>query len=494
MREEVLRMERVTYTEQGETRLENFSMSIRAGEILGLLPVNRYGIEALLKLLGQNLPLHYGYIYYREKLINQWRSSDYEMNRISVIRNKSCLTERLTVTDNIFVLRPGYKKHLVQPKVLKQQLQQFLDDIDLDINADAYIETLTPFERFVVELLRAVVAGNYLVVLEDVSTFISDVELQKLHRIVRHYAKQGISFLYIASHSEEAKQICDRMAIMKNGQIIKYLEKADNLPDSYMYQWTDGFDRYVSEQIAQKKENFAGTGSAFKLEGLCSGEVRNLSFSVAPGECLVLQDLNNCMIQDLVKVLSGEHRVEKGRMWIGEEEFMQKPDHRIGVIQEVPVRSMLFPNMSYLDNLCFTLDYRMPNVWRSRKVKRSLRLEYAKLLGEEAFDTKVENLTQKQKYDLIYTRILIQNPKVVFCVQPFKGAEVSIRVHVWELLERFLEKGIAVVILAVNLADSLALADRLLRVVKGQKMKEYDRKDFGNLPDDAPWLYMYQER
>ena len=98
-------------------------------------------------------------------------------------------------------------------------------------------------------------------------------------------------------------------------------------------------------------------------------------------------------------------------------------------------------------------------VWGSKRVKKSLRQEYAELLGEEVFDLPVDRLTEWQKYDLIYTRIYLQNPKVVFCVQPFKSAEVALRIHIMELLERFLNKGIPVVIMAVNLADSLALAD-----------------------------------
>ena len=74
-------------------------MSIWAGEIMGLMPVNRHGISALIKLLRQNLPLHYGYVYYHEKQVNHWRYSDSSMNRISVIQNKSCLAEGLTVAE-----------------------------------------------------------------------------------------------------------------------------------------------------------------------------------------------------------------------------------------------------------------------------------------------------------------------------------------------------------------------------------------------------------
>ena len=58
---------------------------------------------------------------------------------------------------------------------------------------------------------------------------------------------------------------------------------------------------------------------------------------------------------------------------------------------------------------------------------RSIRTEYAPLLGAEVFDLRVNELTARQKYDLVFTRLLLQRPKVVFCIHPFKKAEVSIR-------------------------------------------------------------------
>lgn len=508
MREEILRMERVTYREQGVTLLENFSMTIWAGEILGLVPVNHFGLTALIRLLGQNLPLHYGYVYYKEKLVNDWRfpgsgispihmnpiaMNRTSMNRISVIRNRSCLAEGLTVADNIFVLRPGFKKRLMQPGILRKQLQPFLKDIGVEISADAYIEELTDFERFVVELLKAVVAGNHLVVLEDISTFISAEELEKLGAILCHYAKRGMSFLYIAAHFEEARQVCGRTALMLNGQITKIFQVMDKAPDPFFLRCTEDFDRHVREQMEQRPEPEKGR-NVFEAKGICSGQLEKLGFSVAGGECLVMQDLDNCMIQELIPVLSGEKRPKGGQILISGTAFTGRMDRRIAIIQELPVHSMLFSNMSYLDNLCFTLDHRMNGVWGRGRIKKSLRQEYAGVLGEDVFDLPVEELTEWQKYDLIYTRIFLQNPEIVFCVQPFKSAEVSLRIHIMEQLERFLNKGIPVVIMAVNLADSLALADRLLRVRRGGRVQEYHRGEFSKLPGNTPWLYLYQEK
>ena len=166
MRNEILRMNQVTYESQGVTQLDNFSLSVGEGEILGLVPVNNYGVEALFSLLTQNLPLRWGYVYYHEKLVNDWHSHRRGSNRISVIRNESCLAKDLTVADNIFVLRPGFRKWRIQPRILKEQLIPFIEEIGVPIRADAYIDELTAFQRFVVELLKAVVAGSRLIVLK----------------------------------------------------------------------------------------------------------------------------------------------------------------------------------------------------------------------------------------------------------------------------------------------------------------------------------------
>lgn len=105
----------------------------------------------------------------------------------------------------------------------------------------------------------------------------------------------------------------------------------------------------------------------------------------------------------------------------------------------------------------------------------------------------IEELSEKQKYQLVYMRVLLQKPKIVFCVQPFKGADLSHRMFIWKLLEMMLDKGITVVILALNLADSISLAERLVQVGSGGFAEEITRDQFGSLAGDAPWRYLYRE-
>lgn len=153
---------------------------------------------------------------------------------------------------------------------------------------------------------------------------------------------------------------------------------------------------------------------------------------------------------------------------------------------------MIFPGMSYLENLCFTMDHRMKALWRSSRVRRGLKSAYAQWLGPDLLERRVEDLSETERCELVYHRVLLQRPEVVFCVQPFRMADVAMRMRIWRLLEELLDKGVAVVILAVNLADSLSLADRLIRVRRGRPQEEFDRVHFNDLPTDAPWLNLYR--
>ena len=101
MRNEVLRMERVTYKEDEVVKLKDFNLQIFQGEVMGFLPVNSHGKTALLKLLERNLPLYDGYIYYGGEKVNTWKENYKAANRISIIQEKSSLAGNLNIADDI---------------------------------------------------------------------------------------------------------------------------------------------------------------------------------------------------------------------------------------------------------------------------------------------------------------------------------------------------------------------------------------------------------
>lgn len=489
MREEVLRMTKVTYKEQGGTLLRDFSLNVFEGEIMGFIPLNdSHVMTALSELLRRNFPIEAGNIYYCERLLNSWRSPAPRYNHIGVIQKNSSLMEGMTVADNIFVLRPGFKSWIVSPRIMRGQLQPYLDRLNVGVSADDYVESLTNFQKFIVELLKAVVAGCKFIILQDLGSFISDMEMSHLNDTLHYYAQKGISFLCMGFHNEELIQICDRTAFYSNGRVVKILSHEDaKVPQ------VETYDDMIRQQL-QQKEISADAVPVLSVRRLSGGAVENLSFDVAPGECVVLQDLQNGIFGDLVDIFLGERAIKSGEIILDGEPFKPARNRKLAVITERPDLHMLFPRMSYLDNLCITVDHRLPEIWRSGRVREGLKQEYISQLGDEVINLPIDRLTKTQKYDLVYHRILLQNPKVVFCIQPFVGADLEMRIHIWKLMEQVLNKGIALIILAVNLADSLSLASRLIRIRQGAEPEVYERSDFANIPFNAPWLDLYREK
>ena len=491
MRQEVFRMERVTYLDKGSKQLEDFNLQIYRGEIMGMIPISAHGLQALLQLMQTNMPLYDGHVYYCGERVNSWKSTRRSVNRIGVIDAHSRLVEHMTVTDNIFVLRQGFRQNIIKNRLLQKQLAPFMEDIGVQIPADAYVDKLSAFERVTVELLRAVVAGYRLIVLHEISTVINGDELAKLYEIMQHYAGRGFSFLYISLHLEEIMEVCDRVALFSNGRIQKVAQRTE-MKSEIVQSYTIEFDKMVRYHIGQR--NVGGREEKIVLSlSHISGEVlTDFTMKVYEGECLVVQNLDEQVLRDILSVLNSDGNLCEGELCMEGRPICPAYCKELALISADPTKTMVFQGMSYLDNLCMGLSRRVPGIWGNNRMKNSVRREYAEELGEEVFAIPVEALGEKQKYQLVYTRVLLQKPKVVVCVQPFRGADLTHRVFIWKMIEMLLDKGMAVVILTINLADSLSLADRLIRVSKEGIVQEVRKEAFGSLSVAAPWIDLYR--
>lgn len=492
MKQEIFRMERVTYKEQGVMLLEDFNLQIYQGEIMGMLLADAHGISAFLKLLQNNHPLYDGYIYYGNEIVNSWKESKKAPNRISIIGAQSSLVESMSVSDNIFVLRQGFRQEIIRNGVLRKQLAPFLEDIGMSIPVDIRVEKLPVFERVMVELLRAVALGHRLIVFHEIGTVLSYEELTKLHEILHHYTEKGFSFLYICLHYEEILRVGGRTAIFSNGHIQKMIRKQEQA-DEIIRLCSSEYDRMVRSRLESRRENPKKNREIMRFAHLVGESMKNLSFNVYEGECLVIQTLDNNTFREVRGVLLQNLQPRSGELWLDGQKAEFEWNSKVAVVQELPTKTMVFPELSYMENLCICLSWRVPFIWRRHRIRNSLRQEYGTILGEEVFSMPVEQLSEKQKYQMIYMRVLLQKPRVVFCIQPFKGADVAHRMVVWEMMERLLNHGIAVVILSLNLADSLSLADRLLIIDRDGQEMEIESRDFASIPVSAPWLHLYRE-
>lgn len=476
MRKEILRLNNITLEENGERYLDNLNFYILQGEIMGLIISDAKGCTQLIDLICHNTPISFGGVYYEEKRVNHYSYSDLTDNRVYVIEERGRLIDSLTVSDNLFVMRKGFKKYIINSRVLDSQVERLMADIGLPISPGQRVASLSAFERCVTELLKAILTGCRLIILDRISNFLSQMELKQFQDIIREQGKRGISFLYLGNHHQEVFQIADRAGLFHQGMIWKMFEKEEML-ETALDPYTISFD--LSGSCVREPEKEA----VLKLDRVHLYGRDTVSFSLRKGECLMILDNDNQTWEPLADVLSGSRGIDGGRIYLGGKvftgseptDFLKKG---VAVIPDDPAETFLFRDMSYMENLTFLLDrkVRFGNLKRSHL--RSVRKEYLPKAGPCIDAVTIDSLSLKEKYGLAYYRIHLLHPMVAVCVQPLAKGDMYCRRYVLDLIQELKNSGISVLILTSNLADNMDVSDRMMVLQDGRMAAEYTKEEF----------------
>ena len=134
MRREVLRMERVTCIRQGREILNNFNFQLFEGEVMGLVPLDSFGLDEVIDCMCNNRQLLYGRIYIRERLVNTYAVRPRTKNNVYSILKDENLIQGLPAADNVFLIREGYKGFFIDDALIQKQLKRLLCEVGMDIS------------------------------------------------------------------------------------------------------------------------------------------------------------------------------------------------------------------------------------------------------------------------------------------------------------------------------------------------------------------------
>jgi ribose transport system ATP-binding protein len=465
IRREVVAFRHVTLNENGETILNEVSFSIAEGEIVGLVPLDGQGVETLFSLLSHNRLLDRGRMYVDEEEACSYLGVQKLQNNVAVIESRSHLVPALDIADNLFSLKRN-SPYVVNRKLERSQIYSLFSPYGMSFRGDEHPDSLSPLQRCAVELAKAGTSGCRLVILRELSTFLPPHDLSLFQDMVRKVAREGrMAFLYYGNHHRELFSICDKVLVMRDGTIALSLSASE---------FSDATMDVVSRDFLHSLTSIRGTVS--DGEGKVIGTLSGPSFSLPlrRGECLVLLDMERETIPCLADTFSGAkestyHVSLSGGSW----EF----------IPSNPCGKLVFPSLSYLDNLTIRAGDKVKGFYRRHRYEESLAAEFRSKVGNVVDVKNVSSLTQEQLYDLLYWRVDLDNPLLLCVVQPFAGLAMYQRIRLLTHLSRLLAKGISIIILALSLSDSLRIASRLVLLDGGVVKHEFIPSQFEQVAD-----------
>lgn len=479
MKRELLRMDHVSLLRNGETILDNLNFQMFTGEIMGLVGKNNKGHDQLIDLICYNHSISFGTVWYDGKIVNSYSHSDNSANRVFVIGQKSQLVEGLSVVDNLFVLRKGFKKYFINERILCDQAEKFLEENGISVDIRKRVAGLTPLERCLVELSKAILSGCKLVIVDNPGNFLSKHELAEFQRMLKRLRDREVAVLYMGNHHEEVFRVADRTSLYTDGQIYKVFER-DEMTDEAMAPYITDWHINGPNPEQESEEG------VMHFHHVYAGSLRNLGFVLNKGECLTILDVDNRIAEDVAGLLTGSLTCERGRITLEHELYTPAKaarylDEGIALIPQDCVERLLFWDRTYMENLTFLLDRKLKKSILPRKIFRSIRSEYEAVVGKAVDETNIANLQFQEQIALVYYKMQLLHPRVMVCIQPLAKGDMFTRMKILELLRGILAQGTAVLIITTNISDTLDISDRLLVVEKGSCTAAYEKNEFNRI-------------
>jgi ribose transport system ATP-binding protein len=450
MKREILRIENITIKEKGIKTLNDFFLNLYQGELLGVFVNNALEKNHLIDLIYGNVEVERGRICYENLPISYEDYVGIRKNKISMIQSTSKLIDDLTVADNIFVIRDKFGRYVIDKKVIFEQTENLLEELDLNIAPKKLARLLSSFEKTAVEIAKAYGLGAKIIILKDLSSYLSDSELNQLTEIIDKLKSNGISFIMIDSFTDILKQFSDRMFVMKNGRNVWTL-RGEQIND-------DILKTYFYNPKHEISSNTVRHATALRFDHVSTDKLKPLSFEIHSGEMLSILDHDGSYIDEINKVLNGENNSYQGKVFVGDRLFNSgRPWEAIkkdlAFIVENPIEAMLFKDITAIDNLCFASGNKINSFWMNSKYRRSCIDDYEGLFSEGALRARTESLSVYDQQRLVYLKWHLYNPKVVVCTRPFSSIDVELREITSEMMGLLLKKGIGILVLASNYSE-----------------------------------------
>ena len=211
----------------GVQALEDVSLDIRPGEVHAVAGENGAGKSTLMKLLSQLERPSDGSIEIDGEPM-RFRNPRYAQKLgIAMVHQEFALAPHLSVADNLALGREQSHGGLIVRGSEKRRASELLERVKVRINPTRRVSSLSVPDQQRVEIAKALAVDAKVVIMDEPTATLTDPEIDELFELIEQLKSDGIAIFYISHRLEEVVRIADRVTVMRDGQVVKTLEKGE---------------------------------------------------------------------------------------------------------------------------------------------------------------------------------------------------------------------------------------------------------------------------
>jgi ABC-type sugar transport system ATPase subunit len=477
-----LLVEGVTKTFPGVVAVDDVSIEILPGEIHAMVGENGAGKSTLMHMVAG--------VYKPDKGSMQLDGEPYapadetaaQKAGVAMVFQEGSLFPPLSISENIFAGRqPVNHVNVIDFNDMRKKTRDLLRDLDVDVDPSTRIASLSPGQKQLVEIAKALSQQVRLLILDEPTSSLSINESRNLFGILKRLARRGVAIIYVTHRLAEVFEVADRVTVLKDGKVTGVREiKKTNSDELIRLE----VGRELS--FAPSKERTAKDAPvALEIEDLVASPVKHASLTVKAGEIVCLAGLVGAGRTELCQAIFGLRKRESGHIRVNGVEL--DPHHPrdamqmgVGMVTEDRREGGLFMPMSILLNVsAANLEaVSRGGIVRDDKVTEiSTRFAEKLRIATTSLNRQVMYLSGGNQQKVLLARWLAREPKVLIVDEPTRGVDVGAKSDLYEILRGLAREGVALLVVSSDLPEVLALAHRIVVMSEGLTVGELDARN-----------------
>jgi ribose transport system ATP-binding protein len=463
--------------------LDDVTLTLTPGEVVGLIGANGAGKSTLIKCLTGIVSASDGTISLDGEAVSIATPDDGIRHGLCAVQQEVSLVEDQSVGANILLGGLPARFGFVSARRLRERAQELLRRVQLDgVDPDVLVSTLAPTAKRLVMIAATLAREPRLIILDEPTAALPPEESATVAALVKDLSAHGVAVIYVSHRLHEVKNLCDRVVALRNGRMSGTLEREaitrhDMLkliggsaePDTLLVS-----EEHVHDEIPQ-------TGDVlFRAENLSGRRVRNVSFEARRGEVLGIAGLAGSGRSELLRLIYGLQQRTSGDLHYRNEQLRhgvrERVNLRMGYVAELRASNVLRGLTVQRNVTCNSVaSHRRFGVFSDQGWERKATVDIGRqvsLVG--APEMAIENLSGGNQQKVLISRWLVRDTELLLLDEPTSGVDLVARAEIHKLLRELTAQGKTVIVASVEADELTTLCDRVLVMVEGEIRAQLD--------------------
>jgi len=467
--------------------LTDVSLDVRPGEVLALLGENGAGKSTLSAIVAGLVNPSTGSMTWLGEPYAPQAPGDALSAGIGLIHQEMRLLLDLSIAENVFVGRLPIRNARIDRQTMNERAAEQLHRLGLDVSPATPVRNLRVAAQQQVEIAKALTQHARLLIFDEPTAALGADETDRLFEQIASLKQDGVSFIYISHRLDEIARIADRVAVLRDGKLVRTHETAQ-VPTKTLVE--DMVGRPLDRMFPVIAAPDPKAAPLIEVAGLTSAEgaFADVSFSVKPGEVFGVAGIVGAGRTELMRAIAGADPVSRGSVKVnGQLVRLNGPAdalaHGVVLVPEDRKAQGLILAQTIGENLALGNYPRVaPSGWvTSGRVQAFARRGITRFLIKGMAEQPVGTLSGGNQQKVVIAKSILREPRIVILDEPTRGIDVGARAAIYEIVAELAREGMAVIVVSSDLDEVLGLSHRVMVLSRGANRGVLDREAAGRV-------------